>query len=79
MRLARAAFQKAHPDELQEMLRLRETDLRDSGDMGLRIRPETPGDHYTHRTTRYIPLSCRLVRVYSGRNSTSTCRLTQRK
>ena len=67
VRLARAAFQKAHPDELQEMLRLREVVLRDSGEAALRIASERPSDHYTSRTTPYIPLAGRLVRVYAYR------------
>ncbi|HUT32564.1 MAG TPA: hypothetical protein VNE39_03705 [Planctomycetota bacterium] len=65
VRLARRAFQKAHPDELQEMLRLREFDLRDAGEVSAAIGSTDLGDHYTFRTTHYIPLSGRLVGVYS--------------
>jgi len=67
VRQARAAFQKAYPDELQEMLRLREVDLRDSGEATLTIRAERLHDHYTMVTTDYISLAGRLVRVYSYR------------
>lgn len=65
VRLARVAFRKAHPDELQEMLRLREAALNDSGTVVARIVSSDLSDHYTGRTTHYIPLSGRLVRVYS--------------
>jgi len=65
VRLARRAFQKAYPDELQEMLRLREFDLKDGGEVSAAIASTDLGDHYTFRTTHYIPLSGRLVRVYS--------------
>ena len=37
VRLARAAFQRAHPDELQEMLRLREVELATTGEIHLTI------------------------------------------
>jgi hypothetical protein len=65
VRLARAAFQRAYPDELQEMLRLREVDLKDTGAASLRITSDDLNDHYTGRTTHYVPLAGRLVRVYS--------------
>ncbi len=64
VRLARAAFQKAYPDELQEMLRLREVDVKD-GPATLRITSDDLNDHYTGSTTHYIPLAGRLVRVYA--------------
>jgi len=65
VRLARKVFQKAHPSELQEMLRLRELRLTASGQATLRIASDNLRDHYTFRTTDYIPLAGRLVRVYS--------------
>lgn len=65
VRLARDAFRRAHPDELQEMLRLREVALRESGAVEVRIAGSDLSDHYTARTTHYIPLKGRLVRVYS--------------
>ncbi len=65
VRLARRAFQKAYPDELQEMLRLREFDLKEGGEVSAAIASSDLGDHYTFQTTHYIPLSGRLVRVYS--------------
>jgi hypothetical protein len=65
VRLARAAFQKAYPDEMQEMLRLREVALGESGQTVLRIPSEHLSDHYTFRATPYISLAGRLVRVHS--------------
>jgi hypothetical protein len=65
VRLARAAFQRAYPHELQEMLRLREAQLSDVGEATIATASETPSDHYTFRTTPYIPLAGRLVRAYS--------------
>ena len=65
VRLAREAFRRAHPDELQEMLRLREVALRGSGEVGLGIASDDLSDHYTFQTTHYVPLAGRLVRVYS--------------
>lgn len=67
VRLARTAFQRAHADELQEMLRLREVDLPDSDEVALTVAADVPSDHYTFRTTPYVPVSARLVRVYSYR------------
>lgn len=65
VRLARAAFAKAHPDELQEMLRLREVELKDSGEVFVTIPSEGLSDHYTHRATPYVATAGRLVRVYA--------------
>ena len=65
VRLARRAFQKAHPDELQEMLLLREVDLSPSHSTEAVVRSLDLSDHYTHRTTHYISLSGALLRVYA--------------
>lgn len=67
VRLARRAFQEAHPGELQEMLRLRETALDKPEDALLTIAADVPGDHYTFATTPYVPVASRLVRVYRCR------------
>lgn len=65
VRLARQAFRSRYPSELQEMLRLRTVDLAEAGDAELTIRSEVLTDHMTGNTTPYLPLSSRLVRVYS--------------
>ena len=65
VRLARGAFQKAYPDELQEMLRLRTVDLQENGEVKIRVAPETLRDHMNGGTEPYYPVSNRLVRVFS--------------
>jgi hypothetical protein len=65
VRLARAAFQHAYPDELQEMLRLRVADLAAAEETAIAVAVDTPSDHYTFRATPYVPLAGRLVRTYS--------------
>jgi len=65
VRLARKDFHKRYPDEMQEMLRLKEVDLSSTGTIEIKITPAVMGDHYTYNTTPYIPLSGRLERVYA--------------
>jgi hypothetical protein len=65
VRLAREAFRAAYPDELQEMLRLRTVTLNQAGTVTVRVASSDLSDHYTGRTTHYIPLSGRLLRAYS--------------
>ncbi len=65
VRLARRAFQKRYPNEMQEMLRLREVTLNNSGKGKIRVTPEPLSDHYTHRTTPYVALAGRLVRAFT--------------
>jgi len=65
VRLARQAFRDAYPGEQQERLRLRMTPLKETGETTFAIQSEVFGDHMTGNTTPYIPLSGRLVRVYS--------------
>ncbi len=69
VRLARQAFQQAHPEELQEMLRLRGVELAATGEVSLTIAADVPGDHYTFATTPYVPVASRLVRVYVCRRT----------
>lgn len=66
VRLARRAFERAHPDELQEMLRIRAVEVAD-GVAGLEIAPAALDDHYTGRTTPYISLAGRLERAWAFR------------
>jgi len=88
VRLAREAFRDAYPDELQEMLRLREVALKGSGEVAFNIMSEVPGDHYTFNATPYIPLGGKVVRIYAYERTsrsiksetvqdiTSKCRVT---
>jgi hypothetical protein len=64
VRLARLAFQRAFPDELQEMLRLREVPLKEEGQVTISIQADVPSDHYTFAAIPYVPVWGRLVRVY---------------
>ena len=67
VRLARAVFLRAHPEELQEMLRLRTVELTATGEVHLTITADVLEDHYTYGTTPYVPVASRLVRVFSYR------------
>lgn len=63
--LARQAFKEKYPDELQEMLILKEVTLSNENYVETVIKSFDLNDHYTHRTTNYIPLQGSLLRVYS--------------
>ena len=65
IRLARRAFQKQYPDELQQMLILHEIELPADRETEAVIPSRELNDHYTSRTTPYISLQGALVRVYS--------------
>jgi len=65
VRLARRAFEAAYPDELQEMVLLREVELSTKDSVDAVIHSFDLSDHYTHRTTHYIPVRGTLLRVYS--------------
>lgn len=68
VRLARQAFRQKHPDELQEIVRLREVALQTDGEATLQIPALTLADHYTPTTLgvrAYETISARLLRVYS--------------
>lgn len=70
VRLARQAFRRAHPDEMQEMLRFREVVLKDAGEVAFSITGAELSDHYTHFGPGYNPLSVRLVRAYAYERDT---------
>jgi hypothetical protein len=63
VRLARRAFQQAYPDELQEMVILREVAY--SGRKQVAVQSIDLNDHYTFRTTHYIPLQGTFLRAYA--------------
>lgn len=69
VRLARTEFMRRYPGELQEILRLRETNLPDSGVVTVEIPSINFADHYTANIKPYDSLSGRLVRIYSYRQS----------
>lgn len=64
VRLARQAFRKEYPDEMEGMIRLREIPLCERGEVSMSIASEQLSDHYTSRTTPYTALTGRLVRAY---------------
>ncbi|MEW6235977.1 MAG: hypothetical protein AB1656_11360 [Candidatus Omnitrophota bacterium] len=65
VRLARRAFQKQYPNELQEMLMMQEFDLSASEEIQIEIHSRELSDHYTFNTTPYVSLQGKLLRVYS--------------
>ena len=65
VRLARGAFMEKYPDELQEIVRLREFALKDAGEVAFTVESVNLGDHYTFRAPGYDSVSGRLLRVYS--------------
>jgi hypothetical protein len=65
VRLARQAFLERYPDEMQELVRLREVPLSESGEAKLSIEAPALGDHYTFRARGYDSLSSRVLAVYS--------------
>ncbi len=65
VRLARRAFQAKYPDELQEMLILQEVKLSRKDAVETVTYSQDLSDHYTFRTTHYIPLGGALQRVYA--------------
>jgi len=64
VRLARRTFQARYPGEQQELLWLDELKLTDKPVKSV-VRSIDLTDHMTGSTTHYIPLSGKLVRVYS--------------
>ena len=65
VRLARRAFEAKYPDELQEMLILKEVEFSEIDTAEIVVCSQDLTDHYTGRTTHYIPLHGSLLRVYS--------------
>ncbi len=67
VRLARAAFQRRYPDEMQKVIRLVEVPLSDAGTVSVRALPLRLHDHMTGGTTPYVSLAGRVARVYRYR------------
>lgn len=65
VRLAREAFYQRFPDEMQEIVRMREAPLATEGEVRVRTESLSFGDHYTFRTRPYDCISSRLLRIYS--------------
>lgn len=70
VRNARRAFQHKYPDELQQMLRLKEVKLSESGSVETVIPSLDLNDHYSGgNITHHIPLNGSLLRVYAYNRS----------
>lgn len=70
VRSARRAFQKKYPDELQQMLRLKEVSLSGDNPVETVIPSLDLNDHYSGGSiTHHIPLSGSLLRVYAYNRS----------
>ena len=65
VRAARRYFEALYPDELQEMLMLREVNLSNDKLTNVVVKSHDISDHYTGRTVHYIPLKSQLLRVYN--------------
>lgn len=64
VRLDRTHHRRQHPDEMQWMVRLRETVLDEFGQGEIRAESALLVDHYTHNATPYVSLSGKVERVY---------------
>ncbi len=65
VRLAREAFRERYPNELQEILLLREFPIQDTGTTNLIVKSPSFSDHYTYGRSQYYPIKSRLLRIYS--------------
>ena len=66
VRAARREFELRYPDELQEMLLLREVEISSDRPTEAAVHSKKDlTDHYTGATVKYIPLSGKMLRVYS--------------
>lgn len=85
VRLARESFRDQYPAEQQELVRMREIDLKETGMVSLSIEGLKTGDHYTFGPVPdYDSYSSRLLRVYSYASSgvdiqdiTARCKVEQ--
>lgn len=85
IRHSRESFREQFPDEMQELVRMREIDLKEAGTVSLKMEGIKLGDHYTlGPAPNYDSYSSRLLRVYSYTASgddvqdiTSRCKVIQ--
>src|SRR5690606_28133867 len=64
VRLARDSFYAKYPDELQQIVLLREFPL-DKESVSIVVKGQSYDDHYTNRRTPYYPVEAKLLKVYS--------------
>ncbi|MBE9601884.1 hypothetical protein [Pedobacter sp. MC2016-24] len=65
VRLAREKFKSTYPDELQEILLLKEIQLKENESTGISVKSPAFDDHYTYGRNPYAPLNSKLLRVYA--------------
>lgn len=65
VRLARDKFKSTYPDELQEILLLKEIQLKENESTGITVKSPSIDDHYTYGRNPYAPLNSKLLRVYA--------------
>ena len=65
VRLARQAYLERYPDEMQELVRLREVPMAGPNSTEVFVESRRLMDHYTFRAPSYFTLSSRLLRVYA--------------
>ena len=83
IRHSRESFREKYPDEMQELVRMREIDLKGTETITLAIQGMTLGDHYTFGPAPdYDSYASRLLRLYSYDDSgnniqdiTNTCQI----
>ncbi|MEO6949384.1 MAG: hypothetical protein ABI123_07140, partial [Ginsengibacter sp.] len=65
VRAAREKFKEKYPNELQQILLLREFKLKGNDTVMMNVKSPTFEDHYTYGRSSYDPVSSKLLRVYS--------------
>ncbi len=65
LRLAREVFLKKYPDEMQQIVLLREVPLKSYGTSSITVKSPGFGDHYTLGRSDYVSLKSELLRVYT--------------
>lgn len=65
VRLAREKFKLTYPDELQEILLLKEFQLKENESASINVKSPSFDDHYTYGRNPYAPLNSKLLRVYA--------------
>ena len=65
IRLARDSFKEKYPDELQQIILLREFPLSKANKASIGVKGQGYDDHYTYGRNPYEPVATKLLRVYS--------------
>ncbi|MBX3253158.1 MAG: hypothetical protein KF862_03365 [Chitinophagaceae bacterium] len=65
IRLARDSFRAKYPDELQQIVFIKEFPLNKKDPPSIGVKGRAFGDHYTYGRTPYDVVSAKLLRVYS--------------